>query len=341
ALSVVPGDELRRDATLGGPIERLQGLPGVDVAQRGLSQRTFAARGPSGLNSSALLVLSDFRPASLPSLRFNVPYLIPAIDEDLERIEVVRGPASALYGPDADRGVIHLVSSSPLDRQGTSLSLAGGGRSTFQGTLRHASLLGSRLGLKLSGQYARGDDWAFADPRDVVARDPLLERGAVNARLDWAATGNTRITVAGGLAQAIRLVDQTDIGPIQLRDWQSSYLQTRVESGRLFANLYLNANDAGGSFQLWSGVPVVDQSRALGAQIQYGGALGDRIDLRYGADLQRVVPRTGGTIHGANEDHDNITQAGVYAAATTRLTPRLDLVGAVRADHHSRLDDFV
>jgi iron complex outermembrane receptor protein len=311
------------------------------VEQRGIVQRTFSARGPTGINSGALLVLADFRPISLPSLRFNIPYLMAPGDLDLDRVEVVRGPGSALYGPNADRGVVHLITSSPLTRPGTSVTLAGGGRSLFEARAREAVRLGSRLGISVSGSYLGADDWPFDDPAEVTARDPRLERAAADARVDWQAGERTTVTVAGGGAEAIRMVDQSELGAIQLRDWRTAYLQGRVDDGRLFANAYVNFNDAGESFQLRTLAPQVDDSRAFGAELRHASALGERLVLRYGVDLQRVVPRTGGTLHGANEDDDDITQMGGYVSALATLTPQLDLVGALRGDHHNRLDDFV
>jgi iron complex outermembrane receptor protein len=84
----------------------------------------------------------------------------------------------------------------------------------------------------------------------------------------------------------------------------------------------------------------VDDSRAMSAQVQYGSRLGHRLDLTYGADIQRVVPRTAGTIHGRNEGRDNITLLGVYLSSTTALSPSWTLVASLRGDHHNQLDDF-
>ncbi len=340
AISVINGESIRRTTPVGGPVERLQGITGVDVGQRGIAQRTFSARGPTGINSGSLLVLRDFRPVSLPFTRFNIPALIPGSDEDLERIEVVRGPGSALYGPDADRGLVHLITSSPLDRQGTTLSVAAGGRSLGHGSLHHARFIGRRLGVRVSGEYLTVRDWTEADPTDAVPRDEGLQRGAGEARVDWQGGERTRVSLAAGISDAIRMVDQSDPGAIQLRHWRAAYLQARMEDGRLFANLYLNATAGGESYQLASATPVVDDSRALGAQVQHGSSLGPRVDLRYGADLQRIVPRTEGTLDGANEGVDNITQLGAYLSATARLTSRFDLLAAVRGDHHDRLNDL-
>ncbi len=343
----------------GSSVDHLRDLPGLDVAAKGLSQRTFAARGPSAVNSAALLVLSDYRLASIPSLRLNVPYLIPTADLDLDRIEVARGPGSALYGPDADRGIVHFFTRPPFASIGTAVSLTGGGRTLFHGAARHASRLGDRAAFKVFGEYVRGDDWTFTDSTEqarralalsqgaradtlrIGRRDPRFERAAGEARLDWLPDDRSLVVLAGGVAQALNAVDLTEVGAVQVRGWRYSYLQARVSRGALFANVFINTNDAGSTYQLRTGERVVEESRLVSAQLQQSLALGGTRRLTVGADLQRIVPRTGGTIHGANEDDDNITQLGVYARSTIPLARSLTLDLAARGDHHDRLDDFV
>ncbi|MGH7516723.1 MAG: TonB-dependent receptor domain-containing protein [Gemmatimonadales bacterium] len=339
SVSVLTRAELERRVIPDGPTGQLRDVAGMYVARKGLLQHSFGARGPGAVNSGALLVLTDYRLASLPALRLNVPYLVPPSTDDVARIEVVRGPGSALYGPDADRGVVHLITRSPLDGAETVASLSAGERSLVQGGVRHASRIGSRLGLKVSGEYVRADDWPALDPNELVARDPRVERASAEARIDWRADDRTTVAVTGGLADAIRLVDLTEVGAVQLRNWRSGFVQARVERGALFVNAFANLNAAGESFQLRTGAPVVDDSRTLSVQVQHGASVSGDIGLRYGAEVQRITPQTGGTVHGRNEADDEITQLGGYVHATATPTPWLDLIAAVRLDHHSRLDD--
>ncbi|MFQ5678223.1 MAG: TonB-dependent receptor domain-containing protein, partial [Gemmatimonadota bacterium] len=331
-------------------------LPGVDVASKGLAQRTFTARGPSGVNSTTLRVLTDDRYARLPSLGFNIPYLIPSGEEEVERIELVRGPGSALHGPGASRGVLQIITRSPLEAQGTAFSVTGGERSLFRGSARHARKIGERLAFRLSGEYLRGDDWPVEDPVEARARataleagaDPdtllvgrrdfELERAAAEARIDWAAAKRTVLTASGGIAQAIRTIDITDAGAAQLRDWRYSYLQARLRSGRLLANLFFNRNDAGDTYLLRTGQPVIDDSWLLGTQLRHAMQLRG-LHLSYGADLTRTVPRTGSTIHGRREQDDEVLEVGGYVNGSLALRPNLELAAALRADHHDGLDD--
>jgi iron complex outermembrane receptor protein len=66
-----------------------------------------------------------------------------------------------------------------------------------------------------------------------------------------------------------------------------------------------------------------------------------RVDAIYGADYQKVDPRTDGTINGRNEDNDNVTEFGGYVHTVTRLTDRLQFLAAARIDNNNRVDGNV
>ena len=146
-------------------VDYIRTLPGADVVTTGLAQHNVVARGFNNVFSGALFVLTDNRWASVPSLRFNAYNLIPITNEDIDRIEFVLGPGSALYGPNVDKGVMHIITRSPLDYQGTTASAAGGARGgndvgdpggLGQFSFRHAGLFSPNVGYKLSGMYFQG-----------------------------------------------------------------------------------------------------------------------------------------------------------------------------------------
>ena len=177
--------------------EHVKALPGVDMAQTGLTQTNVVARGFNNVFSGALLTIQDNRYARVPSIRLNANNMIPTTDLDIERIEVSLGPGAALYGPNAASGVMHIITSSPIDRPGSSISLAGGERSVFHGQFRSAVAPSEQFGFKISGQYFRGDDWEFTDPQEAAAAladptNPLIgarnfeaERYSAEARFDF------------------------------------------------------------------------------------------------------------------------------------------------------------
>ena len=117
-----------REAPKATPVEHIRGLAGIDYSQTGIAQQNVSVRGFNNVFSGSLLTLTDYRPAGVPSLRVNIGYFVPAANEDIERMELVRGPASALYGPNASQGVLNIITRSPFASQGTTVFLAGGER---------------------------------------------------------------------------------------------------------------------------------------------------------------------------------------------------------------------
>ena len=156
--------------------DHLKGVPGVDVNAGGIAQANIVTRGFNNAFSGALLTLQDYRFAAVPSLRVNVPFLFTGTNEDIERIEVLLGPASALYGPNSANGVLHIITKSPFTSQGTTLTLDGGERSILRGAARHAGLIGSKAGYKLSGEYFTGHGLEVLRPRR--ARRSTAQRAA-------------------------------------------------------------------------------------------------------------------------------------------------------------------
>ena len=217
-------------------------LPGIDVARGGLMQANVVARGFNNIFSGALLTLTDNRFAYVPSLRVNIPYLIPTNNEDIERIEVVLGPGAALYGPNAAGGVLHVITKSPFTSQGTTLTVDGGERNVFRGAFRTAGALGEKFGYKLSFDSFRGSDWRPAKPDTLerVPRDFRLRRQGGEARVDFRPTSASEIIATYGRAVAGNAVEPTGLGPAQVRDWKFSSYQLRARNGRLFAEAFDN-----------------------------------------------------------------------------------------------------
>ena len=163
AISVISKAEIRRESNtnLG---DYLKGTKGIDFTQSGIDSYNMTARGFNSSFSSRLLTLTDGRMANVPSLRLTAYNVIPVSFEDVEQIEVVLGPSSALYGPNAHSGVLNIVTSSPLRNTGTSINIQGGMLSQSNTdllkklTFRTAHKFGD-IGLKVSGVALSGQDW--------------------------------------------------------------------------------------------------------------------------------------------------------------------------------------
>jgi iron complex outermembrane receptor protein len=362
------------------PVDHLRETPGVDVFNSGVQSTNVVVRGFNNIFSGAVMALADYRIASLPSLRVNYLHFLPANDQDVARMEVVLGPASALYGPNTANGVIHVITRSPLDAQGTTVTLGGGGRSLFQATFRSAQRIGERFGIKVSGQYLQAQEVPYVDPVEVAerakfhgdtgvfngaffrgdliaatritgeeadrrialigARDNDILRYGGELRADWRPDAQSALVLQGGVTDLARGIELTGLSAAQAKSWSSSYAQVRFSRGRLFAQTYVNASDAGDTYLLRNGAPISDRSRMYVAQLQHGVQLGWE-NLTYGTDLVVTNPITNGTIDGIYEDHDQTTELGGYLQTETTIGPRLNLVLAGRLDHSSAIPDLV
>ncbi len=351
SVSTLTGEQISRMIAR-TPADHIKTLPGVDIASTGLTQSYVVVRGFNNVASGRLLSIVDNRYARIPALRINAINMIPTTDMDIERIELARGPGAALYGPDAAEGVMHVITASPIDRPGNTVSLAGGERSLFQLLFRSANAVSERFGLKVSGQYLRGNDWEHTDPWEVAAREanpdhprigvrnPLNERYFVDLRADFRFADDGEFILSGGLNNSLSSINLTTVGSSQTHDWQYRYGQARLLKGRLFAQFFLNQTHSGdNSYLLRSGELIIDRSHTMAAQIQRGFDLGARQRFTYGFDWQRIEPHSEGTIYGRNEDDDLLVESGVYLHSETRLGDRLDLVAALRVDDHNRLAD--
>ncbi|RMD91679.1 MAG: TonB-dependent receptor [Calditrichaeota bacterium] len=341
--------------------EHLKSAPGVDMVTSGLNQSNVVVRGFNNVFSGALLSLVDNRIARVPSLRLNAYQFIPTVNEDIERIELVLGPGSALYGPNSASGVLHIITKSPFTSQGTTASIGGGERSVFMASFRHASVLNDHIGFKISAQYYQGNDWKFFDPAepDTIIfgrqtsqgrvnidgpvpnrRDFDVEKLAGEARVDFKLSDDATIIVNGGFNRGSN-IELTGIGAAQAKDWTYSYGQVRFLYKNLFIQGFINASDAGDTYLLRTGDLIVDNSKLFVFQAQHGLTLGNRQRFTYGFDALLTRPNTDNTINGRNEDNDDINEFGGYLQSETDISSKLKFVGAARLDKHSELEDVI
>jgi iron complex outermembrane receptor protein len=351
-IQIVPQEQIEERTVL-QPTEHVRNLPGVDMAQNGLTSSAVVTRGFNNVFSGGLLVLVDNRIASVPSLRVNQFNMIPTSQPDIERMEVLLGPAAALYGPNSANGVLHIITSSPIDDAGTTASIAGGERSVFQTQFSTSHRLSDNVGLRVAGNYMQGDDWEYTDPVEVREADanpgnPLIgnrdfntERYGGEVRLDIRPWDDGEVIFNAGYNNLASSIELTGLGAGQGQDWIYSYVQGRLRKGGLFMQAFLNQSDAGDTYLLRTGQPIVDKSRMFVSQIQYAFGLGESQEFISGIDVQRTEPRTEGTITGRNEDDDIINEVGGYLHSETALSESLSLVAALRVDYHNRIDDLI
>ena len=345
----------------------LKAVPGLSISTGGIAQANIVSRGFNNAFSTQMLMLQDYRYAGVPSLRVNVPLLFTGTNEDIDHIEVLQGPAAALYGPNSGNGVLHVITKSPFNSVGTTLTLDGGERSMLRGSLRHAGVIvDNKLGYKLSGEYLTAKDWEYIDPNEPTVypandtRIPVERRGkpvthdfdltkySGEARVDFRPSENTQlISTAGlsGIGNAREIT--TTFGAAEAKNWTYLNLQERLQHKQFFAQVFYdksnsgndNAQDPNGTYYLRTGIPVVDQSSILGTQAQQAVTWG-RTKFIAGGEYLATRPQTEGTINGRNEPNDAINEYGGYLQTTTALTKQIDFLAAARVDANSRIDGY-
>ncbi len=339
-------------------VEALRNTTGVDMAQTGIDRREVVLRGFNNAFSGAAYILTDYRQSGVPSLNVNLSSIMPNMNIDVDRVEVVRGPGSALYGAGVDAGVVHFITKDPFTHPGTTISLAGGENSYFGAQFRTAGVVGLKknIGYKISGMYGRADDWKL-DPNnnedalqilaDEGTRNTDFEKFNLNGTLEYRFGTNRSLTFNGGTSQLTAAV-LSGIGTVGADGFGYSYGQIRLQVDNFFAQVYVNKNSAGDSFVYGQDLnsdgvndKVVDKGALYNGQAQYDFSMaGGKQNFIIGADVELTRPDTQGTILGRNEDDDSISEIGGYIQSTTHLSSKVDLTLAARGDHNNVTSDF-
>ncbi|MCL4212497.1 MAG: TonB-dependent receptor [Gemmatimonadales bacterium] len=280
AISVVTAERIAERPAL-TVTDHIKGQPGLSISQGGLVQSNIVSRGFNNAFSTSMLMMQDYRFAGVPSLRVNVPALFTGTGEDIDRIELLQGPASALYGPNSGAGVLHVITKSPFQSQGTTLTLDGGSRSMLRVAGRNAGTFGeNKFGYKLSGEYFTAKDWEYTDPNEaqlgpsatpaeraayarwsatdaripasrqgqLKVRDHDLEKYSGEARLDYRPNEDTEfISTVGYSLFGSGVEITTTFGGAQVKNWSYTNLQQRFRHKKFFAQVFYNSSNSGNS----------------------------------------------------------------------------------------------
>ena len=182
--------------------------PGVYIQQQGAGRVNIQLRGDGGIFGSASFPILDYRSLSGPGLGTFDNINSPLNNIDIERIEVVRGPGSALYGPGVTSGVVHFLSKSAIDKPGTTVELIGGELSTYGASIRHATKVSDKFGFKVNGVLKRGGEFTY-DPNNSI------DAGFIGLTTGTLTNGIVSPAITGGIVDAT-LPSQQLLSPAQV-----------------------------------------------------------------------------------------------------------------------------
>lgn len=207
AAFVISQDDIRRSGATSIP-EALRMAPGIDVARINASAWAITARGFNGKYANKLLVLMDGRTIYTPLFSGVFWNLQDTLMEDIERIEVIRGPGAVMWGANAVNGVINIITKKAKDTEGN-LFVAGGGNQEqgFAG-YRHGGQVGNDGSYRVYAKTFERE--AFVSTSGQRLHDDWRSVQA-GFRIDDHVSSDHRFTVQGDL---YRKVVGNTVGPV-------------------------------------------------------------------------------------------------------------------------------
>ena len=296
AIFVLTNEDIRRSGVTTIP-DALRLVPGVEVAQIDSSKWSVTARGSAGRFSTKLLVLIDGRSVYTPFFSGVYWEAKDVMLEDVERIEVIRGPGGTLWGANAVNGVINIITKRAEDTQGGLLSVGGGSEEQGFGAFRYGGRAGDlgyyRVygkffnrdagGAFVESQFTLGtggdanDDWrmgqgGFRVDLDLSDRDTLTIQG--DAYRNRSSATHDLIFFSG--APVRRIESTTDYAGWNVLGRWNRTLSERSDLQLQFYYDYYRTDD----------ITVDEQRNTVDLDFQHRIQLAERHEFIYGADLR-------------------------------------------------------
>lgn len=196
AISVLSNDDLRRSGAT-TIMEALRLVPGVNVGQVNSHEWAISARGFNDVFANKLLVLVDGRSIYTPLFSGVFWDFQQLMLDDVDRIEVIRGPGATIWGANAVNGVINVVSRSARETQGGLLYGGGGDPDVLLGGVRYGGQAGPDTYYRVFAGYRRVAD--FSLPGGASARDGWEGRQG-GFRVDHYPSADTQLTWQADMA---------------------------------------------------------------------------------------------------------------------------------------------
>lgn len=342
--------------------ELLRAVPGLNVTQTSARDINLVSRSASGTLSTSQLALIDGRSIYQDFFGFVAWDFLPVNPSEIKQIEVIRGPASAVWGANALTGVVNVITKSPRELVGESLLVSVGtfGRdasgversngSLFSISGSHAAAPSDRLAYKVTAGFSTQD--ALGRPSglipnstntpypDYVNSGTSQPKFDVRVDLDSPDSGR-KLVFAGGFAGTEGMI-HTGIGPFDIdRGTFLAYGKVNYSKGSMKVNAFVNhldgdatnrlSRDATGTF-----IPFSFKNTTFDVEAS---------DVR--TFRNRHVVSVGGNVRFNSFDlslaprGDSRTEAGVYGQDEIFLSEQFRAVIGARVDKFSSISGGV
>jgi iron complex outermembrane receptor protein len=194
AVYVITGEDIRRSGATSIP-EALRLAPGVEVARIDADHWSIGIRGFGTKLTRSVLVLIDGRTVYTPLFDGTYWEVQDTLLEDVDRIEVVRGPGATVWGPNAVNGVINVVTKSAADTHGAFVSMGGGNEEQGFLNARYGGGNGRNFNYRVYGKAFTRDAQIHSDNANFDDWRAIQS----GFRMDWSDTGHGAFTLQGDI----------------------------------------------------------------------------------------------------------------------------------------------
>jgi len=237
-------------------ISSLARLKGVDVSQSSWLITSFSTRGFNSSKAERVVQLADYVDVTSPTASLYYGNWVGISELDMERVDLIYGANSALYGANAFNGVLLTHSKDPFKHPGFSASLRGGSRSMIDAQVRFAKVFGNKLAVKFNANYFEADEFLASSNAAIkrVTSGGLAGADPLN-NAEGTASGWNAINRYGDLGSTVSVPALTALNNNQsYRIYAQGYTETEManwpaSSGNPF-QLFKNGNYKAGNYRI-------------------------------------------------------------------------------------------
>jgi outer membrane receptor protein involved in Fe transport len=336
-------------------------VPGLNTVQSSARDVNVTSRAATGTLSDSMLVLLDGRSIYQDFFGFVAWDFLPVDTSEIKQIEVIRGPASAVWGANAMTGVVNVISKTPREMQGSSVTIrfgqfdrsaAGGsfdGGGLFSINATHAQATSSRFAYKVSAGLLTQEPFLRPTgtlPGTQTPYPPFENRGTsqpkLDARADYdMADGRQKIILAGGISGTEGII-YTGLGPLDVQRGSTfKYGRMTYTRGRLKLQGFVNALDGDAPSVLQRGLdgrPLDFRFESQTYDVEFSNlhVLRSRHLFSYGGNYRYNNFDLSFAPRGASRD-----EGGVYAQDEIILSSRYRWIVGARIDRFDVLQKAV
>lgn len=278
-VTVITAEDIRYSGATTLP-DLLRMVAGVDVMTITARDQQVAVRGFISSLSNKLPVLIDGRSVYEDPFG-NVYWDSFSVGlHEIDRIEVVKSPASSLYGANAYSGIINIITQSPSQLKGTTLHLTAGTRNTLIGSLIHAGeAANKKIRYKISAEWEQNGEWGENKNEDKAG-----ESTRVNGQLEYRPNNKIKLALSGGRSniKKRKIFLAESVGTGQLSN-TIDYLRFDFEYDNLKCRTFYKQTDAE---NIWSGEEQSWRNSTFDAELVHSFQVGNRHSLVWGINFR-------------------------------------------------------